>query len=139
MGTLPCRWGHDYGGDNIQGAIRDAIRNARFVVADLTSRDEKGVGAAQANINASIEAGIAWGAEVRVLCLAEENPRTAEDPEDHKTRHVPFIFRNSQVKLYGASDRNLAPGVEFLGRVHNVVLRDRLVYGRRVINRELNL
>jgi hypothetical protein len=141
-GTLPCYWGKDYRDMNIQGSIRDAIAAARFVVADLTSLEPAPDSAtlhSRANMNACIEAAIAWGANVRVLFLAAANPQAAQAPQEGKTRHVPFMFRNAQLDLYADSVASLAPGVEFLGAVHKAVLEDRKRFGRRVINYELGL
>jgi hypothetical protein len=141
-GTLPCYWGKDYRDMNIQGCIRNAITSARFVVADLTSPESSpGSPAAgsRVNVNACIEAAIAWGADVRILFLASINPQAAQGPQEGKTKHVPFMFRNAQLDLYGDSVSSLAPGVEFLGAVHKAVLEDRNRFGRRVINYELGL
>jgi hypothetical protein len=90
-------------------------------------------------VNACVEAAIAWGANVRVLCLAAANPQAAQSPLEGKTKHVPFMFRNAQVDLYEDSARSLAPGVEFLGVVRKAILEDRKRSGRRVINYELGL
>ncbi|MBC7856868.1 MAG: toll/interleukin-1 receptor domain-containing protein [Pirellulaceae bacterium] len=139
-GTLPCYWGKDYRDMNIQGCIRDAITSAKFVVANLTSPNlspDSPAGGSHANVNACIEAAIAWGANVRVLFLAATNSPGPQMPEEGKTRHIPFMFRSAQLDLYGDSISSLAPGVEFLGAVHKTVLEDRKRFGRRVINFEL--
>lgn len=138
-GSLPCRWGKEYGGMDIQGTIREAIAAARFVVADLTAPDHSasGAGAARVNVNSCVEAGIAWGANVRLSLLAAANPDAANAPLEGKTRHVPFMFRNAQLSLYDDSPRSLESGVEFLGWIHRAVLDDREKFGRRVINYEL--
>jgi TIR domain len=146
-GTLPCYWGKDYRDMNIQGCIRDAIAAAKFVVADLTSDDpmppespaRSTSGGSRVNVNACIEAAVAWGANVRVLLLAAENPQTAQGPQEGRTKHVPFMLRNARLDIYGDSVFSLAPGVEFLGAVHRAVLDDRKRFGRRVINYELGL
>jgi hypothetical protein len=110
-------------------------------VADLTSpRDSADPqGRPPTNVNSCIEAGIAWGAGVRLLLLAAENPQAAQAPHEGKTKHVPFMFRSAQLGLYGETVSSFVPGVEFLGKVHKAVLEDRKQFGRRVINYEFYL
>jgi hypothetical protein len=141
-GTLPCYWGKDYEGRNVPGIIRDAIASAKFVVADLATSEPSTDGLSRrprVNVNACIEAAIAWGADVRTHLLVAENPQAAEDPREGKTKHVPFMFGADQLRLYKDSTPSLAPGVDFLGAIHDAVLSERSAFGRRVINYEFGL
>ena len=84
------------------------------------------------NVNACIEAGICWGASVPLIPLAAYS-----SDQLSKMKHVPFMFRNSQVHQYCDDTRSLESGVEFLGVVHREVARHQRKNGRRVINYEL--
>ena len=137
VGTLPCHWGKDYAEADVAGQIRDALVAAQFVVADLTAPSADGR-AVHANLNAAIEAGIAWGAGRRLYCFAAaDRSAPAAGAAGGKTRHLPFMFRNYQIDLYADDDPFLAPGAHFLGAVHRVVVKDRDKFGRRIINHEL--
>jgi hypothetical protein len=138
-GTLPCYWGKDYTGSALNTAIRDGIVSSKFVVADLTKAPSEGSESSHINTNACIEAAIAWGAGLEPIRLAASNPRAAANPPEEKTRHIPFMFRNTQLELYEDNDHHLASGVRFPGAVHKLVDAHRKQFGRRVINNELEL
>ncbi len=133
-GSLPCLWGKDITEMGFQVRIRDAIVSSRFVAADLASRpSEDNPARLQINNNACIEAAIAWGADIRTLFFTFEIAGTDES----KTKAIPVMLRSAQLNLYKGSQPGLADGVDFLGVLHHALLKDRKVYGRRVINYEL--
>ena len=90
---MPCIMGEDIRGDHLQKQIRDRIRAAFIMVADIS----------QDNLNTCIEAGIAKGTSTRLHLVARE-PR----------RRPPFMFRDLQVFHY-------ADDAELLAVVHRVL------------------
>ncbi|GIM89187.1 toll/interleukin-1 receptor domain-containing protein [Paractinoplanes toevensis] len=103
--NMPCVRGQYLSGQHAQGAIIERIRNAAFVIADVTDD----------NRNSLIEAGVARGAgtPLHLLCAA---------PADgsHKTR---FMFQDMEVNWYSNS-------LERLGIVYRIAKR----YRRRVLD-----
>jgi hypothetical protein len=105
---MECLIGRDLEGQHVQSEIVDRIRNAEFVVADIS--DDRA--------NSLIEAGIARGAGVRLYLISKA-------PESG-TLHTRFMLRDIEVKWY-------RDPVERIGILHGIARR----YRRRVYNSTL--
>lgn len=104
---MTCVLGQGFTGQHVQQAIVDRIRNAAFVIADVSDD----------NRNSLIEAGIAigTGTALHLICqLTSDGPR--------KKR---FMFEDKEVNWYGSPQ-------ERLGAVYRISKR----YRRRVLTPE---
>jgi hypothetical protein len=90
---IPCVMGEDIRGDHLQKQIRDRIKDAFIMVADIS----------EDNLNTCIEAGIAKGTGTRLNLIAKE-PR----------KRPPFMFRDLQVFHY-------SDDMELLAVVHRLL------------------
>lgn len=101
---MPCLLGQRLNGQHAQQEIADRIRNAQFVLADITSN----------NLNSIIEAGIARGAgtDLHLICKTPESGEL-------RTR---FMFRDLEINWYINS-------LERIGAVHGIAR----MYRRRVL------
>ena len=103
--SIQCLLGQRLQGQHAQKEIVDRIRNAQFVLADITAN----------HLNSLIEAGIARGAGSRLHLICR-----TPDSGDLRTR---FMFRDLEVNWY-------ANAVERIGAVHRIAR----MYRRRVFN-----
>lgn len=103
--SMQCLLGQRLQGQYAQQDITERIRNAQFVLADIT----------EDNLNSLIEAGIARGAGTRLHLICKR-----PDSGELRTR---FMFRDLEVNWYGDP-------VERIGVVHRVARR----YRRRVLS-----
>ena len=95
--AMPCVMGENIRGESIQKQIRDTIKGASLVIADIS----------EDNINTQIEAGVALGAGVE-LYLIKSGPR--KSPE--------FMLRDQEVWFYNDD-------VELLGVLHQLAFDHR--------------
>lgn len=102
---MQCLLGQRLQGQHAQQEIVDRIRNAQFVLADITAN----------HLNSLIEAGVARGAGSRLHLIC----RTPES-RDLRTR---FMFRDLEVNWYGNA-------VERIAKVHRIAR----MYRRRVFD-----
>jgi hypothetical protein len=93
VSAMPCQMGEDIREGQLQQEIKNRIRGAFMMLADIT----------EDNLNTCIEAGIALGAR-RPLHLMARSPR----------HRPPFMFRDQQVWYYEND-------LDLLGIVHNLV------------------
>jgi len=103
MTNMKCQMGLRLQGQHAQKEIVELIRNAQFVLADITSN----------NLNSIIEAGIARGAGTNLHLISK-----IPDSGDLRTR---FMFRDLEINWYKDS-------VERIGVIHRIVR----MYRRRV-------
>ena len=103
--SMECLLGQRLQGQHAQQEIIERIRNAQFVLADITAD----------HLNSLIEAGVARGAGTRLHLIC----RTPESGE-LRTR---FMFRDLEVSWYGNA-------VERIGAAHRIAR----MYRRRVFH-----
>jgi hypothetical protein len=105
---MECLIGQNLEGQHVQSEIIDRIKNAEFVVADVSDNRP----------NSLIEAGIARGADVRLhlICKAPESG----------SLNIPFMLRHIEVGRY-------RDAVERIAVLHGIARR----YRRRVYHAAL--
>ena len=122
---MKCHLGREVLGSDLRKQIRELIREANLVVADLACGFEDNSKTVRINVNTCIEAGIAF-AHAKPLFLTAIDPGV-RDPAGSKTRSVPFFFRDHSIEWYQDE-----PG--FLAKIYRIAFNRR----RRVINDELS-
>jgi hypothetical protein len=103
--SMECLIGQRLQGQHAQQEIVELIRNAQFVIADITANQ----------LNSMIEAGIARGAGTRLHLMCK--------PPESGALQTRFMFRDLEVNWYNNP-------VERIGAVHRIAR----LYRRRVFN-----